>query len=125
MGFDKRVFFQNTSAGAIFGGMLGLANTILIITVFTVVSVNRFMNFYIGGFFMVLGVLLLYRVHKRRGMISNDLLGTKETIFGGQEESESLLRSTENPTYKGGVGAELLHIPLCYKDSFILPPAWN
>ena len=31
------------------------------------------MNFYMGGFFMVIGALLLYKVHKRRGMISMDL----------------------------------------------------
>jgi len=32
-----------------------------------------------------------------------------------------LLSHSESPAYKGGVGADILHIPLCYKDSFLLP----
>jgi hypothetical protein len=53
--------------------MMGLANTIFIIAIFTLISVNEFMNFYVGSFFIVIGTMLLYRVHKRRGMISTDL----------------------------------------------------
>jgi len=70
---DKVILSQNAVGGALFGGMMGLANTIFIIAIFTLVSVNEFMNFYVGGFFMAIGALLLYRVWKRRGMISNDL----------------------------------------------------
>ena len=51
--------------------MFGLANTIIVISIFTLVSINYFMNFYIGGFMMILGVMLLYRVYKRRGVITN------------------------------------------------------
>jgi len=70
---DKVIVSQNALGGALFGGMMGLANTIFIIAIFTLISVNEFMNFYVGSFFIVIGTMLLYRVHKRRGMISTDL----------------------------------------------------
>jgi len=70
---DKVIVSQNALGGALFGGMMGLASTIFIIAIFTLISVNEFMNFYVGSFFIVIGTMLLYRVHKRRGMISTDL----------------------------------------------------
>jgi len=105
---------------SIFGGMLGLALTISVISVFTLVSTNQFMNFYMGGFFMVIGVMLLYRISKRRGMISTDLGKKNEASLEQNDENESLLRIPENPTYKGGIGAEILHVPLEYKNSYLL-----
>ena len=105
---------------SIFGGMLGLALTISVISVFTLVSTNQFMNFYMGGFFMVIGVMLLYRISKRRGMISTDLGKKNEASLEHTDENESLLRIPENPTYKGGIGAEILHVPLEYKNSYLL-----
>ena len=70
---------------------------------------------------MVIGVMLLYRISKRRGMISSDL-AQKDNISldGGTDENESLLSIPKNPTYKGGVGAEILHVPLEYKNSYVL-----
>lgn len=61
----------NALVSAVVGGMFGLANTIIVIFVFTMISTNYFMNFYIGGFMMILGVMLLYRVYKRRGVITH------------------------------------------------------
>ena len=40
------------------------------------------------------------------------------------EDSVSLLTS-ERLTYKGGVGSDLMHLPLAYKDSFFLPATLN
>ena len=78
------------------------------------------MNFYMGGFFMVIGVMLLYRISKRRGMISSDLAKKDQASLEHTDENESLLRIPENPTYKGGIGAEILHVPLEYKNSYLL-----
>lgn len=135
--FDKinrQVVALNGLVSAIVGGMFGLANTIIVITLFTLVSTNYFMNFYIGGFMMILGVMLLYRVYKRRGVISNttntpeaSAAASQLTInsLNGFEESQGLLRRTEHPAYKGGIGNDILHGPLEYKDSFVLADEWN
>lgn len=42
-----------------------------------------------------------------------------------QDEEESLLRESEAPTYKGGIGAEILHIPMQYTDSHISNASLN
>ena len=53
------------------------------------------MNFYMGGFFMVLGALLLYKVHKRRGLIAMDLgneaSNKKNDLEEPSDEGEKLL----------------------------------
>lgn len=103
---------------------MGLANTIIIIAIFTLVSINQFMNFYVGGFFIAIGSLLLYRVYKRRGMVSAGA-PEKLSLFEDFDESESLLRESEGPAYKGGVGSEILHLPMRYTDSHITPKEWN
>ena len=121
---DKVVVSQNALGGALFGGMIGLSSTIFIIAVFTLISVNEFMNFYVGGFFIVIGTMLLYRVHKRRGMISTDLRNNG-SLRAEQDEEESLLRESEAPTYKGGIGAEILHLPMQYTDSHISNASLN
>ena len=41
------------------------------------------------------------------------------------EESQRLLARTEHPAYKGGVGNDILHGPLDYKDSYSVPEEWN
>ena len=82
------------------------------------------MNFYVGGFFIVIGTMLLYRVHKRRGMISTDLRNNG-SFRAEQDEEESLLRESEAPTYKGGIGAEILHLPMQYTDSHISNASLN
>ena len=41
------------------------------------------------------------------------------------EESQRLLSRTEHPSYKGGVGNDILHGPLEYKDSYAAPESWN
>ena len=69
-GISKYVVAINALISPIVGGMFGLANTIIVITIFTAVSTNYFMNFYIGGFMIILGVMLLYRVCKRRAVTS-------------------------------------------------------
>ena len=70
---DREVLVRNAMTSGVFGGMLGVANTIVIISVFTMVSTNQFMNFYMGGFFMIIGVMVLFRVWKRQNMTSIDL----------------------------------------------------
>ena len=133
---NKYVVAINALISAIVGGMFGLANTIIVITIFTLVSTNYFMNFYIGGFMMILGVMLLYRVCKRRAVTST--LQTNSPQFATatesnrlslqgetMEESQRLLSRTEHPAYKGGVGNDILHGPLDYKDSYSVPEDWN
>ena len=74
---------------------------------------------------MVLGALLLYKVHKRRGLIAMDLgneaSNKKNDLEEPSDEGEKLLSEEfQSPQYKGGVGADILHIPLSYKDSYLL-----
>ena len=81
---NKYVIALNSLISAIVGGMFGLANTIIVITIFTAVSTNYFMNFYIGGFMMILGVMLLVRVCKRRGMTTTL---ANSASFGAESET--------------------------------------
>lgn len=75
---------------------------------------------------MIIGAGLLYRVHKKRYMIASDS-GTPAGYGGlqNEEESESLLAPEASPIYKGGIGAQILHMPLSYKDSTVVPAEWN
>ena len=57
------------------GGIFGLMSTVGTIAVFTLVSTNQYINFYAGGFFMVVGAMVLYRIYKRRGLINTDFGG--------------------------------------------------
>ena len=70
---DKKQASRNASTSAVVGGIFGLVSTVGVIATFTMVSTNQYINFYVGGFFMVIGVMLLYRVYKRRGLIDTDL----------------------------------------------------
>ena len=78
---SRQVMAINALTSAVFGGMFGLGNTITVIFIFTLVSTNYFMNFYIGGFLMILGAVLLYKVWKRQGMITTVLLGNSEATL--------------------------------------------
>ncbi len=42
-----------------------------------------------------------------------------------EDASETLLKSTDKANYKGGAGADILHIPLTYEDSYIVSPEIN
>ena len=58
--------------------------------------------------------------------MSTDLKNQNGDLLQNDEEaSESLLRESEKATYKGGVGAEILHAPLSYKDSWVVEPQMN
>ena len=124
---DRFVLVKNVLACATFGGIYGATNTLILIATFTTVSTNRFMNFYIGGLFMVFGALLLHRVCKRRGMVSADVGRPKKEGAAdlNEDENESLLLEQDKAIYKGGIGADILHDPLLYKDSYMLPAEWN
>lgn len=100
--------------------------------VFTAISTNMIINFYMGGIFLMFGGIILYRVHRRRGMVStdfgkkNDGLSLSEAAAQAEEDVEAAsLLSTESLTYKGGIGCEVLHLPLRYKDSYLLPASFN
>ena len=64
---DTFTLAVNTTIGAVAGGILGLSTTAIVMIIFSVVSVSRPANFYFGGLFMLFGVLLLYRICRRRG----------------------------------------------------------
>lgn len=84
------------------------------------------MNFYFGGLFLFLGIYLLHRIKKRQGIVSTDLKNQDgHMLLNDEEASESLLRESEKGTYKGGVGADILHAPLSYKDSWVVEPQMN
>ena len=70
---DKKQVSRNASTSAVVGGIFGVISTVGVIATFTMVSTNQYINFYVGGFFMVIGVMLLYRVYKRRGLIDSDI----------------------------------------------------
>ena len=95
---DRKRATRNAGTSAIVGGIFGTINTVGIVAIFTLVSTNQYMNFYLGGFFMVIGVLVLVRVHKRRGLISTDITanqgasaGGKKNDDGEEDENEGLL----------------------------------
>ena len=72
-GIDTFTLSLNATIGAVCGGVLGMSTTAIIMTIFSVVSTSRIANFYFGGLFMVFGIVLLYRICRRRGMVSTDL----------------------------------------------------
>jgi len=125
---DRFSLSLNAVVGGTLGGIIGLTSTCVIMTIFSLVSTSRIGNFYMGGVFMLFGTILLYRIHRRRGMVSMDLGkkndGEANDLAEPDDDAVSLL-STEKLTYKGGVGAEIMHLPLCYKDSYILPSSLN
>ena len=99
--------------------------------VFSAVSTSEVANIYMGFVFITFGGIVLYRIHRRRGMVSFD--------FGKKNDGESLsaaaareddveaasLLTSESLTHKGGIGSEVFHLPLRYKDSYLLPPTIN
>lgn len=91
---DRKQASRNVVVGALLGGVFGIITTVGIIAIFTLVSTNQFANFYLGCSFMVIGVVVLVRVHKRRGMISADQTKKRKDeaeAEEGDDEGESLL----------------------------------
>jgi len=84
---------HNALIGAVFGGMLGISCTFILMSCFTAVSTNQFVNYYIGGLFMAFGAILLYRVHRRRAMVSMDVSGAEKKNDEEEVETASLLTS--------------------------------
>ena len=117
----------NAAAGVLGGAMLGLCSTCIIIGALTLISTSQTMNCYIGCSLMCFGVALLYRIHRRRTMVSTDFSSGKNHAghLRADETESMLLLQPGRPTYKGGIGSDIMHLPLRYSDSFVLPPSLN
>ena len=127
-GVDTFTLSLNSTVGAVCGGALGLFSTAIVMIIFSVVSTSRIANVYFGGLFALIGGITLYRIHRRQGMVSIDLGVKNDGISNMRDDEEAervSLLSSEKLTYKGGVGADILHLPMAYKDSFFLPPTLN
>jgi len=74
---------------------------------------------------MVLGGILLYRVHRRRGMVMTDFGKKNDGMMARDDEDAEAASLLSSNLFKGGIGSEVLHQPLRYKDSYLLPERLN
>ena len=66
-------FVVNAVVAGFLGAMLTEILTVILLLVFTLVSTVQALNYYLGASFTLVGVLMLYRVCKRRRIVSSDL----------------------------------------------------
>ena len=77
---------------------------------------------------MVLGAIILYRVHKRNSNTSSDLdknnnrTGKRPLAEDASDEEDGLLQSKKKPKL---LGQEIMDQPIIYKDSYMVPTEWN
>jgi len=74
---------------------------------------------------MALGGALLYRVYRRRGMVMTDFSKKHDGMMSRDDDDAEAASLLSSNLHKGGIGSEIVHLPLRYKDSYLLPTRLN